>query len=214
MTTKIMNSEVNNNANMEQQVEELKLKQAWTAAEEHSDEHEEVLPLYDTNLLRELKSVNDITSKDANLIVRPLQSDDFNRGYLELLKQLTSVGDVTQAEFKERFLLMKSCQGTYYNTVIVDKETDRIIGAASLIVERKFIHHCANRGIIEEVIVSDDYRGKSLGRLIVQSLVDLGKALNCYKITLNCTDQMISFYERLGFVAEQGNANFLVIRNP
>eukprot|EP00093_Oithona_nana_P005720 05720.XXX_318127_319005_1 [CDS] Oithona nana genome sequencing. len=214
MTTKIMNSEVNNNANMEQQVEELKLKQAWTAAEEHSDEHEEVLPLYDTNLLRELKSVNDITSKNANLIVRPLQSDDFNRGYLELLKQLTSVGDVTQAEFKERFLLMKSCQGTYYNTVIVDKETDCIIGAASLIVERKFIHHCANRGIIEEVIVSDDYRGKSLGRLIVQSLVDLGKALNCYKITLNCTDQMISFYERLGFVAEQGNANFLVIRNP
>lgn len=214
MTTKIMNSEVNNNANMEQQAEELKLKQAWTAAEEHSDEHEEVLPLYDTNLLRELKSVNDITSKNANLIVRPLQSDDFNRGYLELLKQLTSVGDVTQAEFKERFLLMKSCQGTYYNTVIVDKETDRIIGAASLIVERKFIHHCANRGIIEEVIVSDDYRGKSLGRLIVQSLVDLGKALNCYKITLNCTDQMISFYERLGFVAEQGNANFLVIRNP
>lgn len=76
------------------------MKQAWTAAEKHSDEHEEVLPLYDTNLLRELKSVNDITSKDANLIVRPLQSDDFNRGYLELLKQLTSVGDVTQAEFK------------------------------------------------------------------------------------------------------------------
>ena len=39
---------------------------------------------------------------------------------------------------------MKSCQGTYYNTVILDQETDRIIGAASLIVERKFIHHCAN----------------------------------------------------------------------
>lgn len=144
-------------------IKELKLKQAWTAAEEH----EEVLPLYDTNLLRELKSVNDITSKDANLIVRPLQLDDFNRGYLALLKQLTSVGDVTQAEFKgtlwcflflkkkylksyipERFLLMKSCQGTYYNTVIVDKETDRIIGAASLIVERKFIHHCANVTLI------------------------------------------------------------------
>ena len=50
--------------------------------------------------------------------------------------------------FPERFLLMKSCQGTYYNTVIVDKETDRIIGAASLIVERKFIHHCANVTLI------------------------------------------------------------------
>lgn len=83
-----------------------------------------------------------------------------------------------------------------------------------MIVERKFIHKCANRGIIEEVIVSDQYRGKSLGKLIVQSLIDMGKSLGCYKITLNCTDQMIPFYERLGFVAEKGNANFLVIRVP
>ena len=49
---------------------------------------------------------------------------------------------------------------------------------------------------------------------IVQTLVELGKALDCYKITLNCTDQMIAFYERIGFVAEKGNANFLVIRVP
>lgn len=49
---------------------------------------------------------------------------------------------------------------------------------------------------------------------IVQALIELGKSLGCYKITLNCTDQMIPFYERLGFVAEKGNANFLVIRVP
>jgi len=209
-----MNSEVNNNADVEQvksQMEDLKLKEAWTAEQKAEDP---VFPLYDTSLLQDLKSVSDIASKDANLVVRPLQSDDFERGYLELLKQLTSVGDVSQADFKDRFSLMRSCQGTYYNTVIVDRKTDRVIGAASLIVERKFIHQCANRGIIEEVIVSDQYRGKSLGRLIVQTLVELGKALDCYKITLNCTDQMIAFYERIGFVAEKGNANFLVIRVP
>jgi len=193
------------------QIEELKLREAWAAGKQDEDA---AIPMYDHDLLRDLKSVNDIVSKDTNLIVRPLQSDDYQRGYLELLKQLTSVGDVSLADFKERFSLMKSCQGTYYNTVIVDKVSDRVIGAASLIIERKFIHHCANRGIIEEVIVSDQYRGKSLGRLIVQTLVELGKALDCYKITLNCTDQMIAFYERLGFVAEKGNANFLVIRVP
>jgi len=41
-------------------------------------------------------------------------------------------------------MLMKSCKATYYNTVIVDTTSDRVIGAASLIVERKFIHKCAN----------------------------------------------------------------------
>ena len=139
------------------------MKEAWTAEQKAEDP---VWPLYDTSLLQDLKSVDDIASKDANLVVRPLQSDDFERGYLELLKQLTSVGDVSQADFKgdfciqntsvinnayffsDRFSLMRSCQGTYYNTVIVDRKTDRVIGAASLIVERKFIHQCANVGLL------------------------------------------------------------------
>ncbi len=43
----------------------------------------------------------------------------------------------------ERFFAMKNCNGTYYTTVIVDTERDVIIGAASLIVEKKFIHDCA-----------------------------------------------------------------------
>ena len=47
---------------------------------------------------------------------------------------------------------------------------------------------------------------------IINCLIELGKSLGCYKITLNCTDKMITFYERLGFVKEENNANFLVIR--
>jgi len=185
-------------------------KEAWILPS--ADDIEE--SIYDSDLLKTVPSVEQVRAKDENLCVRPLQSDDFSRGFVDLLKQLTSVGEVTEENYKERFYEMKSCRGTYYNTVIVDKSNDKVIGAASLIVERKFIHHCAKRGIIEEVIISDLYRGKSLGKLIVNILIELGKSLGCYKITLNCTDQMIAFYQRLGFVAEEGNANFLVIRVP
>lgn len=45
-------------------------------------------------------------------------------------------------------------------------------------------------------------------------MIELAKALGCYKITLNCTDEMIRFYTSLGFKAEPGNANFLMIRVP
>ncbi len=45
--------------------------------------------------------------------------------------------------FLERFNDMKNCNNTYYTTVIVDKNKDLIIGTASLIVEKKFIHDCA-----------------------------------------------------------------------
>jgi len=214
--------EVNNNTKdaIKEKMEALQIckapKEAWTTLQDQQQSSIVSVndAIYDPALLKTLPSVVEVTAKNDNLLVRPLQADDFDRGFIDLLKQLTSVGEVTENDFTERFQEMKACKGTYYNTVIVDTNNDRVIGAASLIVERKFIHNCAKRGIIEEVIVSDLYRGKSLGRLIVKILIELGKSLGCYKITLNCTDKMIAFYQRLGFVAEQGNANFLVIRVP
>lgn len=83
---------------------------------------------------------------------------------------------------------MKSCPSTYYVTVIEDTETGKIIGAATLFVEMKFIRNCATvkktlssilfayetskavsiflqKGVIEDVVVSDQYRGKQLGKM-------------------------------------------------
>jgi len=189
-------------------------REAWASKTPPPTEEDEIEFLYDSSILSDLPSAKELSAKDKSLYFRPLQSDDYNRGYIELLKQLTSVGDVTELDFKERFRELKSSNETYYHTVIVDSSTDQIVGSATLIKERKFIHKCANRGIIEEVIVSDKYRGKSLGKLIVKCLIELGKFLGCYKITLNCTDNMLRFYKNLEFVAEENNANFLVIRVP
>ena len=104
--------------------------------------------MFDPDLLTNVPSAIEVTSKNPDLLVRPLQANDFGRGFIDLLKQLTSVGSVSESDFKERFHLMKSCQSTYFNTVIVDKTTDKVIGAATLIVERKFIHSCANVRIL------------------------------------------------------------------
>ncbi len=41
---------------------------------------------------------------------------------------------------------MKSSNGTYFVTVIEDLNSGRIIGAATLIYERKFIRECATVG--------------------------------------------------------------------
>jgi len=191
--------------------EGAKPREAWGAV----PESDKVPVLFDPLLLEKIPSITAVKEKDENLYIRPLQSDDFKHGFIEVLKQLTSVGNITESNYRDQFETMKSSNGTYYQTVIVDKSdefSEKIIGSATLMIERKFIHDCANRGLIEDVIVSDQYRGKSLGKLILLSLIELGKSLGCYKITLNCKDKMIPYYERLGFVAEEGNANFLVIR--
>lgn len=48
---------------------------------------------------------------------------------------------------------MKNSHGTYYCTVIVDTIKDRIVGASTLLMERKFIRGCALVGQIYLIIM-------------------------------------------------------------
>jgi len=122
------------------------------------------------------------------------------------------VGDVSEKDFQDAFDRMKATPNTYYVTVIEDLNKGVVIGSATLLMEQKFIHNCGKRGRIEDVVVSDEYRGKQLGKILLTTLVSLSKHLDCYKISLDCRDQMIPFYETLGFVKEPNNGNFMVIR--
>lgn len=172
--------------------------------------------MYDPELLEKLNlgERHEMLKTDKSLFVRPLIASDYGRGYLTLLKQLTEVGDISKEQFLEQFYFMKNSQGTYYCTVIVDKDKDQIVGAATLLMERKFIRNCALRARLEDVVVSSDYRGKQLGKCIVEIVTNLGRALGAYKMTLDCKDSMIPFYEGLGYGREAGNANTLSIRYP
>ncbi|XP_044570245.1 probable glucosamine 6-phosphate N-acetyltransferase isoform X4 [Drosophila ananassae] len=143
--------------------------------------------------------------------VRPLKDTDYDRGFLQLLSQLTHVGNVSRTQFLTRFSQMKA-SGDYFVTVIEDTRKNEIIGAASLVIERKFIHNCAVRGRLEDVVVNDTYRGKQLGKLIVVTVSLLAEELGCYKMSLDCKDKLIKFYESLGYVLIPGNSNSMTIR--
>ncbi|XP_038207053.1 probable glucosamine 6-phosphate N-acetyltransferase [Zerene cesonia] len=147
------------------------------------------------------------------MVVRPLQRSDYDKGFLQLLSQLTNTGNITRKQFDERFTQMKM-SGGYYVTVIEDKRISKIIGAATLTVEQKFIHNCSLRGRLEDVVVNDTYRGKQLGKLIVVTVSLLAHELGCYKMSLDCKDKLIKFYESLGYKLEPGNSNAMNMRFP
>ncbi|XP_031328122.1 probable glucosamine 6-phosphate N-acetyltransferase isoform X2 [Photinus pyralis] len=177
--------------------------------------------LYDPLLLegldwssaRNLMSPN-ITSTDPGeewLCVRPLQITDHNKGFLTLLAQLTTVGNVSQHDFERQYWLMQR-SGAYYVTVIEDTRSQTIIGAATLVTELKFIHNASIRGRLEDVVVNNTYRGKQLGKLIVLTVTLLAKKLGCYKMSLDCKDNLIPFYKSIGYKIEAGNSNSMIIR--
>lgn len=64
-------------------------------------------------------------------------------GYCEILNQLTAVESVDKKKFESRFHDWQLAKDVYYIVVIEDIKKKRIIGAASLIVEKKMIHSAA-----------------------------------------------------------------------
>lgn len=145
------------------------------------------------------------------LVVRPVQVEDYDKGLLPLLSQLTAVGNVSRTTFERQYWAMQKAGG-YYVTVIEDTRNRSIIGAATLITEFKFIHDGGIRGRLEDVVVNNTYRGKQLGKLIVLTVTLLAKKLGCYKMSLDCNDSLIAFYKSIGYKVEPGNANSMVIR--
>lgn len=67
--------------------------------------------------------------------LRSLRMADFHDGFLDCLTVLTTVGDISEAQFAERFDWIKKQDGTYYVLVIEDR--GRVVATGALIVERK-----------------------------------------------------------------------------
>jgi len=134
----------------------------------------------------------------TELLIRPLEKEDIKKGFLDVLNELSQVDNVSAEMFVETFDEMKN-NGSYYIIVIESIQTSNIVAAASLILERKFLHGCGKAGHIEDVVVFKSQRGLQLGLILVETLKNLGNSLGCYKIILNCHEGNVKFYEKCGF---------------
>ena len=113
--------------------------------------------------------------------IRPLRRSDYHRGYLDVLRVLTTVGEVTDDKWNERYDWISTRNDEYYLLVVCD-EADRIVGTGSLIVERKFIHSLGLVGHIEDIAVEKGQQGKKLGLRIIQALDYVAANVGCYKV--------------------------------
>lgn len=86
---------------------------------------------------------------------------------------------------------------------VIEKD-DKIIASATILFEYKFIFNCCCLAHIEDVIVDENYRKQGFGKMIIKHLIEIAEKNNCYKISLDCSDDNIRFYELCGF-SKRGN---------
>ena len=81
---------------------------------------------------------------------RPLQRSDYKNGHLEPLRDLTHVGDISEADWVDRFDWMKNTNGAYF--VLVITKDEKVIATGTLIVEKKLYVFNLEKTCMEEFI--------------------------------------------------------------
>ncbi len=90
---------------------------------------------------------------------------------------------------------------------IVSVDNDTVTGVASLHVIKKLTR---TLGLIEDVAVNENYRGKGIGKKLVEKLIVIASEKNCDKTVLNSSKKNSEFYKKLGF---EKNEIQMIIRN-
>lgn len=78
-------------------------------------------------------------------------------------------------------------------------ESMTIRGTITALLEKKIIHQGGVVCHIEDLVVHEKHRSQHIGSDLIQHVIDFAKEKGCYKIILNCNDEVESFYEKLGF---------------
>ena len=138
-----------------------------------------------------------------DVLIRELQERDLWNGFLE---SLDSLRHATGLERDAARMIFEKISSNPSHTVLVAQLGDKIVGCATILVEQKFIHGGKKAAHIEDVAVSAKHQRTQIGTKIIAHALDYAKAQGCYKTVLYCSNDVMPFYEKLGF---KPNANSL-----
>jgi len=141
----------------------------------------------------------------SEIKIREIVESDIDIGFLESLDSLKKASNLDKNTAKN---ILKKIIENPDHIIHVAEVNEKIVGSTTLLIEQKFIHEGGKVGHIEDVVVSKEFEGRGIGIKLVTSLLEIAKAKNCYKTILDCKDELIPFYERIGFKQESNQMRY------
>lgn len=126
--------------------------------------------------------------------------EQIKTSYLNLLNKLTFTPDITNDLFIQQLKkidemgLIIVCTNT--NTI---DENFKIIGSGTVIIEPKIIRGGKSVGHIEDIVVDERFRGRRIAQTILHMLKEFARKNNCYKVILDCYEEVCHIYTTNGF---------------
>ena len=137
-------------------------------------------------------SLNDL------LIRYPELTDTIKGQYLLLLSELTYTSYIETSMFLKNVEKISEF-GCIIVGIINNSSSFEIVASGTIIIEPKIIREGRNVGHIEDIVVSKEMRGKGISQKILDKLKSIAREKNCYKVILDCDDDVKKVYMKNGF---------------
>jgi len=134
----------------------------------------------------------------TDIVIRSIENNDYSE-YLSLMREFHGYNyEIYYNDFCNQLQIL--LENNFCNIfVIYSKKENKLIGAGSIYKLIKL--HNNPVGQIEDIIITEKYRGFGYGKLLIEKLCEIGLIkLKCYKIILNCLEKNIKFYEKCEFI--------------
>ena len=145
--------------------------------------------------MSEIKYINLSELLNAN----PKIIETIKTQYLLLLSELTVTNYIETSLFIKNVERISE-MGAIIVGIIYNSPNDiEIIASGTIIVEPKLIREGRNVGHIEDIVVSKEMRGKGISQKILNILKLIAREKNCYKVILDCDENVKNVYIKNGF---------------
>ena len=134
----------------------------------------------------------------SDIVIRIIENNDYNE-YLNLMREFHGYNyEISYNDFCNQLQIL--LENNFCNIfVIYSKKENKLIGAGSIYKLIKL--HNNPVGQIEDIIITEKYRGLGYGKILIEKLCEIGVIkFKCYKIILNCLEKNIKFYEKCEFI--------------
>jgi len=131
--------------------------------------------------------------------IRLLQPADLKpeNGFWETLNNLAPTKKVDYLRALRAYYKSKKQGG--YTYIALDSTSGKIVGTTKLLVEQKFLRGLALAGHIEDVATRKGYEGQGIASQLINTALKKANQLGCYKIILDCRQELAGFYKKFGF---------------
>jgi len=119
--------------------------------------------------------------------------------YLLLLSELTSTTYIDTSLFLKNIEKISEIGAIIVGVIFDSSNNIEIIASGTIIIEPKIIREGRNVGHIEDIVVAKHMRGKDISSKILNILKLFARESNCYKVILDCNEEVKNVYIKNGF---------------